>query len=128
MMRATSIVTLAFAGGTACGSEAPGTNGTDSTTAEPAGLADSLVATAPGGVEVWFTLAREGKAADGTSCTDRALEIRRGDSRVQVPLLYTGTTPEIVDDTTMRARLSDRCTPGDAYLVDLRTGRPVRER
>jgi hypothetical protein len=90
--------------------------------------ADSLVATAPGGVEIWFTLAREGKGADGRTCTDRTLEIRHGDSRVPVPLLYTGTAPEIVNDTTMRARLSDRCAPGDTYLVDLRTGHPVRER
>jgi hypothetical protein len=90
--------------------------------------ADSLVATAPGGVEVWFTLSREGKAADGTPCTDRTIEIRRGGGRVQVPLLYTGTAPELVNDSTIRARLSDRCVPGDAYLVDLRTGRPVRER
>jgi hypothetical protein len=97
-------------------------------TAQPAAPADSLVATAPGGVEIWFTLAREGKAADGTTCTDRTLEIRHGDRRVPVPLLYTGTAPEIVNDTTMRARLSDRCAPGDVYLVNLRTGRPVRER
>lgn len=97
-------------------------------TIQAAAPADSLVATAPGGVEIWFTLAREGKAADGTTCTDRTLEIRHGDRRLPVPLLYTGTAPEIVNDTTMRARLSDRCAPGDAYLVDLRTGRPVRER
>jgi len=90
--------------------------------------ADSLVATVPGGVEVWFTLSREGKAADGTPCTDRAIEIRRGDTRVQVPLLYTGAAPEMVNDTTIRARLSNQCVPGDAYLVDLRSGRPVRER
>ena len=45
-----------------------------------------------------------------------------------MPLLYTGTAPEIVNDTTMRARLSDACVPGDTYLVNLRTGRPVRER
>jgi hypothetical protein len=90
--------------------------------------ADSLVATAPGGVEVWFTLSREGKAADGTACTDRTMEIRRGGTRIQVPLLYTGTAPELVNDSTIRARLSNRCVPGDAYLVDLRTGRPVPER
>ncbi len=90
--------------------------------------ADSLVATAPGGVEIWFTLSREGQAADGTRCTDRTLEIRRGDSRTPVPLLYTGTAPELVNDSTLRARLSNQCVPGDAYLVDLRTGRPVRER
>jgi hypothetical protein len=89
--------------------------------------ADSLVATAPGGAEVWFTLARP-DSADGRQCIDRAIEIRRGGTRVPVPLLYTGTSPEILNDTTLRARLSSGCRPGDAYLVDLRTGRPVRER
>lgn len=90
--------------------------------------ADSLVATAPGGVEIWFTLSRQAKAADGTPCTDRTIEIRRGGTRVPVPLLYTGAAPELVNDSTIRARLSNQCVPGDAYLVDLRTGRPVRER
>jgi hypothetical protein len=90
--------------------------------------ADTLVGTAPGGVEIWFTLSREGVAADGTRCTDRTIEIRRGGSRVQVPLLYTGAVPELVNDSTIRARLSNQCVPGDAYLVDLRSGRPVRER
>jgi hypothetical protein len=94
----------------------------------PSAPPDSLVATGPGGVEVWFTMAREGQAADGTRCIDRTLEIRRGGTRIKVPLLYTGAPPEMVDDTTMRARLSNNCAPGDAYLVDLRTGRPVRER
>ena len=96
--------------------------------AEAPAPADSLVLTAPGGVEVWFTLSREGKAADGTPCTDRTMEIRRGGTRIQVPLLYTGTAPELVNDSTIRARLSNQCVPGDAYLVDLRSGRPVRER
>jgi hypothetical protein len=90
--------------------------------------ADSLVLTAPGGVEVWFTLSREAKAADGARCTDRTMEIRRGGTRVQVPLLYTGAAPELVNDSTIRARLSNQCVPGDTYLVDLRSGRPVRER
>jgi hypothetical protein len=96
--------------------------------AQATAAADSLVLTAPGGVEVWFTLSREGKAADGRRCTDRTMEIRRDGARVQVPLLYTGTAPELVNDSTMRARLSNQCVPGDAYLVDLRSGRPVRER
>lgn len=90
--------------------------------------ADSLLITAPGGVEVWYTLSREGKATDGAPCTDRTIEIRRGGTRVPVPLLYTGTAPELVNDSTIRARLSNQCVPGDAYLVDLRSGRPVRER
>ena len=96
--------------------------------AKPTAPAESLVATAPGGVEIWFTLARQGTAADGSRCVDRTMEIRRGSTRVPVPLLYTGTAPELVNDSTLRARLSDRCVPGDAYLVNLKTGHPVRER
>lgn len=94
----------------------------------PPPSADSLVLTAPGGAEVWFTLARNSVSAEGVPCVDRTIEIRRGETRVRVPLLYTGSAPELVNDTTLRARLSNHCVPGDAYLVDLRTGRPVRER
>ena len=101
---------------------------TTGASARPPAPADSLVATAPGGVEIWFTLARSGKAADGASCTDRTMEIRRSGTRIPIPLLYTGSPPEIVNDTTLRARLSDKCVPGDTYLVNLRTGQPVRER
>jgi len=94
----------------------------------PVAPAHSLALTAPGGVEVWYTLARTGRAADGTPCMDRGIEIRRGDTRIPVPLLYTGIPPELVDDTTIRARLSNQCAPGDRYLVNLRTGRPTPER
>jgi hypothetical protein len=93
----------------------------------PAAPADSLVATMPNGYEIWFTLARSDSGAAGR-CTDRAVEIRHEGRRTPVPLLYTGSAPEPVSDTTFRARLSDHCAPGDRYLVDLRTGRPVRER
>jgi hypothetical protein len=109
----------------ACGGKKPTPARAAVTTDSPP---DSLVATAPGGVQVWFTLARPATSADGVPCVDRAIEIRRGETRVQVPLLYTGTPPELVNDTTLRARLSNQCRPGDAYLVDLRSGRPVRER
>jgi hypothetical protein len=95
------------------------------TEAQAPAPADSLVAVAPGGAEIWFTLARESRAADGTTCIDRAIEIRRGATRLPVPLLYTGAAPEIVNDSTMLARLSDQCRPGDLYRVDLRSGRPV---
>lgn len=98
------------------------------TVARPVAPAESLVATAPGGIEIWFTLARQSASPEGVPCTDRTMEIRNGASRIPVPLLYTGSAPELVNDTTIRARLSNQCTPGDAYLVNLKTGRPVRER
>ena len=91
---ATALVAVLGAG---CG-EREEARPAEAASTQPAAPADSLVATAPGGVEVWFTLARESKAADGTTCTDRTLEIRRGDTRTPVPLLYTGTVPEIVND------------------------------
>jgi hypothetical protein len=89
---------------------------------------DSLVASGENGLEVWFTLERAGRAADGTACVERALEIRRGGTRVPVPLLYTGAVPVILDHSTMRAELWNHCRPVATYLVNLRTGQPLRER
>lgn len=98
----------------------------DSTSATSA-PSDSLVATVGDSTEIWFTLARRDSGAAG-ACTERAVEIRRGGTRTPVPLLYTGAALEIIDDSTARARLWNRCEPGDTYQVNLRTGRPVRER
>jgi hypothetical protein len=79
------------------------------------------------GQEVWFTLARTGRAPDGTTCVERGLEIRTGAKRLPVPLLYTREAPVLLNDSTMRAVLWTNCKPGEAYRVDLRNGRPVRE-
>ncbi len=87
--------------------------------------ADSLVARGPGGVEIWFTLAREDTAPDGTRCTARTLEIRRGATRTPVPLLYTQEVPHIVNDTTLEATIYRACAPTDRYRVDLRSGQPT---
>jgi len=90
--------------------------------------ADSLVLTNSGGVEIWLTLARAATSADGRQCVERGLEIRQGGKRVQIPLLYTGAPPVLLNDSTMRAMLWTHCRPGDTYLVNLRSGHPVRER
>lgn len=89
---------------------------------------DSLVLTNPAGAEIWFTLARAAMGADGRGCVERGLEIRQGGRRVQIPLLYTGAPPVLLNDSTMRAMLWTHCQPGDAYLVNLRSGHPVRDR
>ena len=89
--------------------------------------ADSLVLSNAAGVQVWFTLARSAANAEGQACVERGLEIRRGGTRVKVPLLYTGTTPVLVNDSIMRAILWTHCRAGDAYLVNLRTGHPLRD-
>jgi hypothetical protein len=123
-MSARAMLAAAILGGLACGERATPPPQADASASTPP--ADSLVATAPSGAEIWFTLARTDSGAGGR-CTARAVEIRRGSTRIPVPLLYTAAAPEIVNDTTFRARLSDACRPGDSYLVNMRTGRPVRE-
>ena len=124
-----AILGAAVLGGLACG-ERPARAAADTTftsTGTGAVPSDSLVATIGDSTGIWFTLARHDSGMAG-ACTERALEIRRGNARTRVPLLYTGAAPEVVNDSTLRARLWNHCAPGDAYLVNLRTGQPVRER
>ena len=88
---------------------------------------DSLVTVSGTGREVWFTLARAGRAPDGTACVERGLEIRAGEKRIPIPLLYTREPPVLLNDSTIRAVLWTNCKPGDAYRVSLENGRPMRE-
>jgi hypothetical protein len=88
---------------------------------------ESLAVNGPG-VQIWFTLPRQGTGPDGKPCIDRAIELRRDGKRIPIPLLYTEEAPRIVNDTTARAVLYTNCTAGDPYLVDLRSGRPTREK
>lgn len=87
--------------------------------------ADSLVLTAPFGTEVWFSLARSARSPEGEACTERGLAIQREGRRIQVPLLYTGNAPTLLNDSTLRAMLWINCRPSAAYHVDLRSGRPT---
>ena len=86
---------------------------------------DSLVLELSDGSTVWYTMARDARAADGTNCIERTLEIRRGGNRIAVPLLYTRDVPVEVNDTTLEARVYLGCTPGDRYRIDSRTGLPT---
>ena len=96
-------------------------------TSEAAVPVDSLVLRTPGGGEIWVTLAREERDGTGASCVERALEIR-GPRRLPIPLLYTRDIPRLVNDSTVSARIWNHCAPGDEYLINLRTGQPVRAR
>jgi len=46
-------------------------------------------------------------------------------TRIKVPLLYTVSTPVLLDDSTLRAELAHNCQRAEPYRVSLRTGRPV---
>ncbi|HEX6615749.1 MAG TPA: hypothetical protein VF046_05540 [Gemmatimonadales bacterium] len=121
MTARTAVLGVAVLGGLAC-SERPARAADDAVPTVP----DSLATTVGDSTEIWFTLARPDSGGTG-ACTERAIEIRRGSSRTPVPLLYTGSAPEVVNDSTLRARLWNRCEAGDTYMVNLRTGQPTRE-
>jgi len=116
----------------ACGGErgarppaVPAAPGASSAAAEPT---DSLLLRTPSGTELWFALAREERDSAGTPCLERTLEIRSGARRLPVPLLYTRDVPRLVNDSTVSARIWNRCAPGDEYSINLGTGQPVRVR
>ena len=87
--------------------------------------ADSLVLSLADGGTVWYTLARDARAEDGTPCVERGLEIRDGRRRVAVPLLYTRDLPVAAGDSMIEARLYLNCAPGARYRVSTRTGQPT---
>jgi len=114
----------------ACGGEngarsaaAPATSAAAPDQSQPA---DSLALRTPSGAELWFTLAREERDGSGAPCVERTLEIRSGPRRVPVPLLYTRDLPRLVNDSTVSARIWNRCAPGEEYRINLGTGQPVR--
>lgn len=127
--RGGNVLTILLAGSLGCQREAPppDTPPGSAPAAAPSAPAAERVLTAPGGVEVWFGDARDGRDSAGATCVERSLEIRGPAGRRIVPLLYTLDTPSVLDDSTIRARLFTNCRPGPTYRVDLRTGLPVRK-
>lgn len=88
-------------------------------------LGDSLALTTPGGTEIWFTTSRPATDSTGTPCVERTIEIRRDGKKTLVPLLYTGSVPRLLNDSTLEATLWLHCRPMSLYRVDLRNGRPT---
>jgi hypothetical protein len=111
---------LAFA---ACGERRP--PAPPPAASPPPAVRDSLALTAPGGVEVWYIGTREARDSAGTPCVERVMEIRRDGGRIAIPLLYTGETPRLADDSTLHAHLWLHCRPERLYAVNLRTGHPI---
>lgn len=87
-------------------------------------LADTLVLSAPGGTSIWLAEGRPAVSSTGENCIERTIEIRKDSSRLKVPLLYTVTIPELIDDTTIKALLSEHCQATRPYRVNLKTARP----
>lgn len=112
----------------ACHSSPPVRPAADSSIAARPPAADSLLLTTSAGVQVWFTDARTDADSTGAGCVERVLEIRRDGRRIPVPLLYTGSVPRLVNDSTIEAPIWLHCRPGNVYQVSLTSGHPVRVR
>lgn len=111
---------------TGCHGNDEARKGSAASSVPPDSPADSLALTAGPGVEVWFTDARQAHDSAGIACEERVLEIRRDGRRIPVPLLYTGSTPTLVNDSTVEAPIWLHCRPGNIYRVNLHTGYPTR--
>ena len=121
-----ALLAAALLAGGCGGGGTPRDVATDSTAAAPPAPPDSLALSLADGIEVWYTMARPADSAGGTRCLERTLEIRHpGGTRVGVPLLYTRDLPKVVNDSTLEARLSGDCVPGERYRIDTRSGRPT---
>ena len=92
--------------------------------ATPAGPADSLVLTLADSTTVWMVRGREGVGADGTSCQERSIELRKGTRKLLVPLLYTRAAPRL-DHGKLYATLSNRCVDVAEYAIDPVTAYPT---
>lgn len=89
-------------------------------------VADSLVLSLGDGNTVWMAEGRRGTDSAGATCVERTLEVRRGASRIKVPLLYTRAAPTRIDDSTFRAELFRDCSRMSAYRISVRDGMPYR--
>ena len=90
----------------------------------PPVVADSLVLTLAGDATVWLAEGRRAADSAGAPCFERSVEIRRDSVRIKVPLLFTGSLPTRVDDSTFRAELFRDCRPESAYLINIKDGMP----
>ena len=75
--------------------------------------------------EVWAVPGRVGRGANGASCAEHGLELRKGTRRLRVPLFYTAGLPR-ERDGALFAKLSTDCVTGDLYRIDLTTGQPTK--
>ncbi len=91
-------------------------------------VTDSMILRSRAGYEVWYSGSRPARDDNGQVCVERTMQIRRDTTRINIPLLYTGAPPLLVNDSTIEAAIWLNCRPGNLYRVNLRTGLPVRVR
>jgi hypothetical protein len=124
----TGIFVLFTIGLMACGESGRHPPAIPDSTSSTGSSADSLIMTLADSTGVWRVAGRADTSSGGAVCAERLLELRRGDRRLPVPLLYTLGAPTAINDSTLRAALYRQCEVQAWYLVDTRTGLPKPER
>jgi hypothetical protein len=74
--------------------------------------------------EVWLVTGREGHGSGGTTCIEHGVQLRKGPFKMQVPLLYVTTLPEVVNGKLV-AKLSTDCVTKGTYVIDPKTAQPT---
>jgi hypothetical protein len=92
----------------------------------PLQLTDTMVLALPAGATIWLAEGRRAVDSAGALCVERSVEIRRDSIKLKVPLLFTGSIPTRLDDTTIRAELFRDCRVSAVYKVGVRDGLPHR--
>jgi hypothetical protein len=129
--RLASVLGAMLLSGCSAGKSTPGASSNPAATdsSPPTAAApDSLALVVRPGLEVYFAGSRTDTDSSGGHCIERLLEIRREGRRIAVPLLYTGSLPSRVNDSTIEAPIWLHCRPGNVYQVNLETGQPTRVR
>lgn len=121
---ATSVIACGPSAGSSSNASVPADGHSTDAPTLTATLPDSLLLTLESGATIWWTTGREVRRDDGTTCLERAIEIRVDTTRRLVPLLYTMTGPVALSDSVFRVALSTRCRPGGLYRVHVRTAQP----
>jgi hypothetical protein len=99
----------------------PAASGAADVTVPPA---DTMAFRMKEGTEVWLTAGRVGRGTDGVACRERGVELRKGEVRKVVPLLYVTTAPRDRNDSLF-ARLSTDCVSTGTYSIDIVSGQPT---
>lgn len=74
--------------------------------------------------EVWLVNGREGHGSGGSTCIEHGVQLRKGPLKMQVPLLYVSSLPEVVNGKLV-AKLSTDCVTKDTYVIDPKTAQPT---
>ena len=87
---------------------------------------DTMLFVTADGYQVWFAEGRWARDSAGTQCYERSVEVRKGTTKIKVPLFFTNRPPRQDNPGSLRGELMFDCRVMAIYRIDLATGRPTK--